>query len=131
VGAYLGWRALKGNPREAWIRQIAIAFATLGGTTFYAANLTDADFTGATLKSTDLRATLTRTCFKDTIKLDRVRPGTTLLAQANVRDLLITGDGYKKSYQAANLRGAYLNGANLEKATLKQADLSEATPKAR
>ncbi|NEO95159.1 MAG: hypothetical protein F6K56_35185, partial [Moorea sp. SIO3G5] len=54
LGAYLGWRALKGDPRDAWIRTIAIAFAATGGTSFHKADLTDADFTGATLKSTDL-----------------------------------------------------------------------------
>ncbi|NEO16269.1 MULTISPECIES: pentapeptide repeat-containing protein [unclassified Moorena] len=128
LGAYLGWRALKGDPRDAWIRTIAIAFAATGGTSFYNADLTDADFTGATLKSTDLRkATLTRTCWQDTIKLDRTRPGKTILADTAVRELLVTGNGYNKSYVDANLRGANLKGANLNKANLKLADLSEAT----
>ncbi|NES83963.1 MAG: hypothetical protein F6K10_22535 [Moorea sp. SIO2B7] len=128
LGAYLGWRALKGDPRDAWIRTIAIAFAATGGTSFYNANLTDADFTGATLKSTDLReVTLTRTCWQDTIKLDRARPGNTILADTAVRQLLRTGYGYNNNYSNANLRGANLKGANLNKANLKCADISEAT----
>ncbi|AOY80249.1 pentapeptide repeat-containing protein [Moorena producens JHB] len=128
LGAYLGWRALKGNPRDAWIRTIAIAFAATGGTSFYKADLTDADFTGATLTSTDLRkATLTRTCWQNSIKLDRARPGKTILANTAIRELLVSGNGYNKSYVDANLRGANLRGANLNYANLKCADISKAT----
>ncbi|NES85784.1 MAG: pentapeptide repeat-containing protein [Moorea sp. SIO2B7] len=128
LGVYLGWRALKGDPRDAWIRSIAIAFAATGGTSFYKADLTNADFTGATLKSTDLRkATITRTCWRKTIKLDRARPGNTILANTAVRELLVSGNGYNKSYVDSNLRGTNLKGANLNKANLKCADLSEAT----
>ncbi|WP_049858501.1 pentapeptide repeat-containing protein [Gloeothece citriformis] len=59
-----------------WVRSIAVAFASTGGTSFYNADLTDADFTGATLKSTDLRAkSLTPTCFDDTIELNLARLG--------------------------------------------------------
>ncbi|NEQ83865.1 MAG: hypothetical protein F6K26_27890 [Moorea sp. SIO2I5] len=128
LAAYLGWRALKGDPRDAWIRTIAIAFAATGGTSFYNADLTDANFTGATLKSTDLReANLTRTCWRNTIKLDRARPGKTILADTAVRELLVSGNGENNSYVKANLRGANLRGANLNKANLKLADISEAT----
>ncbi|NEO95087.1 MAG: pentapeptide repeat-containing protein, partial [Moorea sp. SIO3G5] len=115
-------------PRDAWIRTIAIAFAATGGTSFHKADLTDADFTGATLKSTDLReANVTRTCWQNTIKLDRARPGKTILADTAVRELLVSGNGYNKSYVDANLRGANLKGANLNKANLRLADISEAT----
>lgn len=127
VSGYVGWRAIKGDPRDAWIRTIALVFASMGGTSFYKADLTDADFTRATLKSTDLRANLTRTCWKDTVKLDLARVGQTLLSQAEVRELLISGYGYNKSYLRKNLRGANLARANLNKANLKWADLSEAT----
>ena len=50
-----------------------------------------------------------------------------ILADIRVRDLLITGNGYKKSYVGANLQGANLTGVNLSEANLKQANLSEAT----
>ncbi|CCQ54533.1 MULTISPECIES: pentapeptide repeat-containing protein [Crocosphaera] len=128
---YLAYRAMKGDPRDAWIKNFAVAFAATGGTTFKNANLTDANFTKAILKSTDFRdATLTRTCFKNTEKLDRIRPGKTILRQPRVRELLITGDGYKKNYQDNDLRGANLDGANLNQANLKQCDLSEASLRA-
>ncbi|NEQ83864.1 MAG: pentapeptide repeat-containing protein [Moorea sp. SIO2I5] len=74
IGSYLGWSALTEDPKHAWIRTTAIAFAATGGTSFYNADLTDADFTGATLKSTDLRqANLTGACLENTSKLDLAR----------------------------------------------------------
>ena len=125
---YLGYRTLKDETRDSWLRIIVVAFASIGGTSFYNADLTDVDFTGATLKSTDLRVkSLTRACWKDTVKLDLARVGQTLLSQPEVRELLVTSYGYKKSYIKANLRGANLTGANLNEANLKLADLSEAT----
>ncbi|NEP62272.1 MAG: pentapeptide repeat-containing protein [Symploca sp. SIO2G7] len=127
LGAYLGWCSLKGDERDAWIRSVAIAFAATGGTSFRNADLTDADFTGARLNSTDLRrAILTRTRWRDTKKLDCTRAGGTILSNAAVRDLLVTGNGYKKSYEKLNLRGASLKSANLNYANLKYADFSEA-----
>ncbi|MGB5596529.1 MAG: pentapeptide repeat-containing protein [Crocosphaera sp.] len=124
----MGWRSLKGDPREKWIRQTAITFSAISGSSFYGADLTDADFTEATLKSTDFReAILTRTCWRKTQKIDRVRPGNTLLANEAVRDLMVTGKGESQSYQGYDLRGANLKGVNLNYANLKFADLSEAT----
>jgi len=128
LGTYLGWRVLTGDLKDAWIRTIAIAFAATGGTSFYNADLTNADFTGATLKSTDLReANLTCTCWQNTIRLDQARPGNTILADRAIRELLVSGNGYNKSYVDVNLRGANLRGANLNKANLKLADISDAT----
>jgi hypothetical protein len=43
-----------------------------------------------------------------------------------VRDLLLSGNGYKKSFAGHDLKGAYLAGANLNEANLREADLSEA-----
>jgi uncharacterized protein YjbI with pentapeptide repeats len=60
-GAYLSWRSVQGDKKDAWMRNFAIAFAAFGGTSFCDADLTDANFAGARLKSTDMReATLTR-----------------------------------------------------------------------
>jgi len=127
LSAYLGWRALTGDERDAWIRSFAIAFATVGGTSFYNADLTDTDFTCGKLKSTDFRrATLTRTRWHQAKKLDRVYPGTTYLQKAQVRHLLITGQGQAQNFDRQNLRGVNLQGANLADASFIGADLSEA-----
>ena len=128
LGAYIAWRALAGDEKHALIRSIAIVFAATGGTSFRNADLTDANFTKATLKSTDFRtADLTRTCFRKTKKLDRARVGESILADTSIRELLVTGKGYKKSYVGANLQGANLTDVELNEANLKQANLSEAT----
>ena len=50
---WLGWLTLKQEHRDPWLRKIVIAFAAIGGTSFFQANLTATDFTGATLKSTN------------------------------------------------------------------------------
>ena len=124
--AYLGWRAWKGDYRDAWIRSFAIAFAAMGGTSFRQANLTDADFTGAKLKSTDLReATIIRTCWRNVQKLDRVRPGKTYLRLPQLQPWLVAV-GTEKNFDSQVLRGIYLQGANLTDASFIGADLSEA-----
>ncbi|WP_414552647.1 pentapeptide repeat-containing protein [Anabaena sp. CCY 0017] len=69
--AYIAWRAMKDDEKYSLIQESAVAFAAFGGTSFRCADLTDANFTQATLKNTDLRkATLIRTCFHKTRKLN-------------------------------------------------------------
>ena len=138
LGAYIGWRALSGDERDAWVRAAAIAFAATGGTSFKDADLTNADFTAARLKSTDFRrAILTHTRWRDANKLDRARPGTSYLQDNKVRELVITGDGQNKEYdhllnlkginlQGANLVGANFTGSVLKNGTLQGADLTDA-----
>ena len=119
---------MKGDQRDAWIRSSAIAFAATSGTSFYNADLTDADFTGAKLKSTNLRkATLIRTCWRDTKKLDQARPGKSYLNHNQVRQSVITGDGQNQNFdRRLNLQGIHLQGANLIGANFEGSDLSEA-----
>lgn len=125
--SYLGWRAIKGDPRDEWIRTIALAFAVKDGTKFYEAILTDADFTKATLRNTDLeKATLTRTCFRDTIKLDLVCPGDTYLKSRQVQELVQTGQGQSKIFDREDLQGVYLKRTNLKGASFIEANLQEA-----
>ena len=124
--ACLGWRALRGDERDAWLRSFAIAFAAIGGTSFRGADLTEANFTGAKLKSTDLReADLTRVRWYGAKMLDRVRPGDTYLKKIQVRQWLI-GKGKNKDFNGQYLRGINLQGADLKDASFIDANLSEA-----
>jgi uncharacterized protein YjbI with pentapeptide repeats len=128
LSAYIGWRALAGDEKHAFIKNIAIAFAATGGTNFRGADLTDANFTKATLKNTNFReANLTRTRFYEAQKLNLARVDNTILTIQAVLRLLVSGNGRGKSYVDANLRGANLIGADLKEANLKNADISEAT----
>ncbi|MEH2444666.1 MAG: pentapeptide repeat-containing protein [Nostoc sp.] len=124
---YIGWRAMKGDEKYALIRNIAVGFAATGGTSFCGANLTNADFTQARLKSTDLRNTiLICSCWHQAKMLDRVRPGSTYLQNSQVRQLLVTGQGQDKNFDRQNLRGINLKKANLADTSFIGADLSEA-----
>ena len=127
LGAYIGWRAVAGEEKDSWTLVSVIALAAIGGTSFRHADLTEADFTCATLKSTDFRnANLTHTNLHQTKQLDFARVGNTILIDTKVRDLVVTHRGAKQSYIGCNLKGANLAGADLNDADLTEADISEA-----
>ncbi|MGF1676415.1 MAG: pentapeptide repeat-containing protein, partial [Rivularia sp. (in: cyanobacteria)] len=127
VSAYVAWRAMKGDEKYALVRNTAVAFAAIGGTSFRGADLTDANFTDARLKSTDLRdAKLIRTCFHKTKLIDRVRPGTSYLQHSQVRKLILTGQGQDKNFDRFDLRGINLKATLLTDASFIGTDLSEA-----
>ncbi|WP_375492687.1 pentapeptide repeat-containing protein, partial [uncultured Nostoc sp.] len=127
LSAFIAWRAMKGDEKYSFIYNTAVSFASFGGTSFRNTNLTDANFTTAILKSTDFRkANLTRTCFHNTKKLDRVRPGTTYLQKTQIRQVLITRQGQEKNFDREDLRGINFQGANLVDASFIGADLSQA-----
>ncbi|MBS3027396.1 MAG: pentapeptide repeat-containing protein [Dolichospermum sp. DET50] len=124
---YISYQAMKGNEKHIIIRNIAIAFSAFGGTSFRKANLTDANFTGASLKGTDFRnANVVRTCFYNAQMLDRIRPGSTYLQKAQLRHLLVTRLGQNKNFDHQDLRGVNLQEANLENASFIDVDFYQA-----
>lgn len=126
VAAYIGWRAMRGDDRDAWIRSFAIAFAAIGGTSFRGADLTNANFSAAKLKSTDMRgATLTRIRWHGAKMLDRIRPGNSYLQTTQVRQWLI-GKGIDKNFDSQKLQGINFQGADLTDASFIDANLNEA-----
>ncbi|MEM9274833.1 MAG: pentapeptide repeat-containing protein [Cyanobacteria bacterium P01_F01_bin.143] len=126
TGVYITLLVLRGYKRDAWVHSFAIAFTANGGTTFQAANLTDAIFTRATLKNTDFRnSILTRTSFRNAKKLDLARPGTTYLNNLKLQKWL-TGIGKDNNFDRQILRGVNLQGKILTDASFIGADLSEA-----
>jgi uncharacterized protein YjbI with pentapeptide repeats len=142
LSLYVAWRVRKGDEKFALIRSLGIAFAAIGGTTFHGANLTHANFSQAMLKSTHFMSgwrkdregkrqqhetRLDWVCWQDAQKLEYARLGKSMLSNPAVRDLLVTRNGYQKTYVDANLRSANLDGVNLEGANLTWADLSGAT----
>jgi uncharacterized protein YjbI with pentapeptide repeats len=138
LNIYVAWRTLKGNPKFDMLTKLSVAFASIGGTSFRGADLTNANFTEANLKSSDFRNSreknilkntdLTRTLWKQAKKLDRARVGQSILANQEVRELLVTGKlNSSKSYEGLNLRGANLDGVYLENVNFKRAILSEAS----
>ncbi len=128
LSAYIAHQSIKGDKKYTLIRNIAIAFAAIGGTSFRDTDLTDADFTNTTLKSTDFRgANITHACWKNTIKLDRIRPGKSYLKDTKVRELVKTCEGENINLDRLNyLQGINLKGANLTNASFIEANLSSA-----
>ena len=126
-GVYDGWHEIKGQERDTWIHPLVVAFSAIGGTSFYGANLTDAIFTRAKLKSTDFRlANITRVRWDKALMLNRAFSGDTYLQYAKVRQWLI-GEGKDKNLDRLNLRGVNFQGnKNLTDASFIGADLSEA-----
>ncbi|MCZ8192221.1 MAG: pentapeptide repeat-containing protein [Microcystis sp. LE19-338.1B] len=124
--AYLAWLSLE-ESRETMTKSMAIAFLASKGTNFCGANLQEADFTGAQLKATDLRAKdLTRTRFYLVSGIERARWEKTILDEVAMRNLLVTGQGENKAYIGYNFRGLNLYGFNFKNANLTRANFSEA-----
>jgi uncharacterized protein YjbI with pentapeptide repeats len=137
LGVYVARRTLAGDEQFALIRMLAVAFASTRGTSFRGADLTDADFTSATLKNTDfIGANLTRTCWKNAKLLDCACLGMTYLEKPQVRNLVVTLEGKETIFDnqdlqrinlhAAELTNARFIGADFYQARLQKADLSGA-----
>lgn len=125
LSGYIAKRAFTSNTKYVLVRQFTIFISAIGGTSFRNADLTDANFTEGTLKSTDFRkANLTRTCFHKTKKLDLVRPGTTYLQKTQLVSVLATLQGLDLNFDREDLRGVNFQGANLVDASFIGADLS-------
>ncbi|MEB3277887.1 MAG: pentapeptide repeat-containing protein [Lyngbya sp.] len=134
---YIGWRGIQGDKKYVLIHNLAVNLAATGGTCFRQADLTDANFTNAHLKGADFRqAKLTRTRWRGAKLLEQVRGGNTYLENAQIRELLQTGQGQNQNFdfhdlrglslQNANLAGASFVGANLSSTNLRGANLSKA-----
>ncbi|MBD2458234.1 pentapeptide repeat-containing protein [Nostoc sp. FACHB-87] len=120
-------KALRGDRRFFLVRFVSVTYRTVGATSFAGADLTNADFTNARLKNTNFHRSrkqntiITHACWRGVKELDTARLGNSILDNAQVRQLLITGKGINQKYSAL-----YLNGANLVKAELNGSDFREA-----
>jgi hypothetical protein len=88
IGFYIGWLAIKKDEGSSEFlnrfRSSAIVFAAIGGTNFRGADLTNANFTGAKLKSTDLRkANLTHVCWDGAEMLEQVVSNETIIRSSH------------------------------------------------
>ena len=121
------------DAKFAVVRFLGIALNALGGTRFSGADLSDARFAHAILKSTNFadsrqRSTaLNRVRWHEATRLDRARLGFSILQDPRVRRLLTTLDGVEQDFSGCNLRGANLAGARLERAVFRGTILSDAT----
>ncbi len=106
----------------------ATIFASIGGTSFRNANLTEVDFSQAELKHTDFRnANLTRAYWCNAKGLEFARLDNTYLADPNIRRLVTTLDGQHQIFNELNLTGVNLNEANLKDASFVGTNLNSAS----
>ncbi len=127
AGVNVAQKVAKSLPNFAWIREVAVFWTSIGGTSFYGADLTDASFDGADLRHTDFRkANLTCTSFKGVTGLELARFQGTILQEPKVRKLLTTNNGRGEDFTQANLQGANLQGADLREAILVKAQVLDA-----
>ncbi|MEG4575278.1 pentapeptide repeat-containing protein [Microcoleus sp. N3A4] len=127
LGGYTGWYSLSSDEKFSFTRGLIIALAARSGTTFEGSNLTEANFTGATLKNTDLRAErITRTDWSGGKEISLARVGKSYLQNANIRELVITKKSINQNFDGYQMRGVNLSGAKLVDASFIEADLSEA-----
>ncbi|MDZ7958206.1 MAG: pentapeptide repeat-containing protein [Aulosira sp. DedQUE10] len=137
VVTFVSQRSLNGDRKFTAVEKFVTIFATTGSTTFHGADLTNADFTQATLKSTDFRAAnLTQTSWVHTKKLDHACTEGSYLVHPQVRELVTTRTAPNKIFDNLNLQGLDLHGVNLADASfigtnlrganLQNSDLSRA-----
>jgi uncharacterized protein YjbI with pentapeptide repeats len=127
LSTYVSIKSMAGDKRYGLIRTISISLSTALGTSFRGADLTDANFTQATLPHTDFRkANLKRTSWFQSTRLELSRIEGTYLEDANLRQLVVSKDGLGNTYDYKNLQGLNLQAANLTDASFIGADLNEA-----
>ena len=142
LGGYLAWRAYQAQPHFRWMRRLAVFIITaIDSTNFSRANLSEADFTGATLglvKLTD-QVCLQQTGFYQAKKLEHARLHDTYLNDPIVRKLLVEKRVEREQFcqfdslnlqgvnlQEATLIGGSFVGTDFSHANLQGADLSQA-----
>jgi len=125
-GSYAGIQSLRKNKNFFWIRDLVTSFIAMGGVSFRQAVLTEANFSGATLKYADFRdADLTRTCLYNTQGLEFARLGNTYLANPKIRQLVVTCNGQGQNFDGLDLTGINLQGAILQDASFVGAILNQ------
>jgi uncharacterized protein YjbI with pentapeptide repeats len=127
LSTYISLKAMAGDKKYKLIRSISISLCASLGTSFRGADLTDANFTQATLPHTDFRkANLKRTAWFQSTKLELSRIEGTYLEDTSIRQLVVSKDGHGNTYDYKNLQGLNLQAANLTDASFIGADLNEA-----
>lgn len=115
--------------KNNWIMRLCVFFISIKGTQFRDADLTDADFSGAELKSTNFTdSIIIRTRWKDAKNLEWTRKGKSYLNYPEIRELLVTLKGDQKAYnKKLNLIGLNLKDASLNESKFNTSILNQST----
>ncbi len=127
ISLYIGWRTRREDPQFALLRRWGLVTATWFGTDFRDADLTNATFDNARLKyARFVNATLTGVSWKQAQHLQLARCSGTILADRDVRELLVRGQGPGPAFRGKNLHGAALVKADLHNIDVREAELNQA-----
>lgn len=127
VSFLLAGRSMGGDVRFKLIRRAVVTMLSRRSTSFRAADLTEADFTGAFMGYADLReATLDRTNWKGAVDLDRAYVAGSYLADPLLCRLVTTKQGDKQNFDGLDMKGLNLQDAALAEASFIGANLSRA-----
>jgi uncharacterized protein YjbI with pentapeptide repeats len=125
TGGIIGWNAFNEDTKFSSLAQLAINFTSIGGDSFRQANLTEANFSNASLKHSDFRGSnLTRTFWRNSDGLEFARLGNTYLSNPQIRQLVVSLEGQGQNFDGVDLTGVNLQGANLRKASFIGANLN-------
>jgi uncharacterized protein YjbI with pentapeptide repeats len=133
-GSWFSKEAIKENGWFNWLWDLYVRAATLKGTIFTKANLTNATFELAVLSGANLReAIITRTNWKNTRFLENANVNNTYLRYPNVRAMIVYDNIRKqpkdKKFDGFNLQGINLESKNLSEASFVGTNLNEANLK--
>lgn len=119
LSTYIGCRALFEDKKQLAIRNLVFSIVTRYGTNFQDCNLTDADFTRASVKNANfLKANLTRTCWFEVQKLNLAAVGKSYLANRTIRNIVVQKNLQNQNFDGWDLQGINLRAANLIDASL-------------
>ncbi|BAZ12740.1 hypothetical protein NIES4071_45730 [Calothrix sp. NIES-4071] len=125
LSAYVGCCALFEDEKQSAIRNLVLSTVTRYGTNFQDSNLTDTDFTRASVKNANfLKANLTRTCWFEVQKLNLAVIGKSYLANHTIRKLVVHKNLHNQNFDGWDLQGINLRAANLIDASLVGTKLS-------
>jgi len=124
---YIVWR-MRGED-EQFLLKPCLLVASIGGTNFQDADLTEAQFSKAILKNSSFneKTSIIRTDWRDAKKLEFAYVVGTILENRFIRELLVTGKTQVSSFAGINLKSAYLAGINFDNKNFTEADLSGST----
>jgi uncharacterized protein YjbI with pentapeptide repeats len=127
LSLYIGKKASSEDLRYSLLYNLAVRISSIRGTKFYSANCDDANFSGASLHSTDFRKTsLRRTNFHKVAGISQIIIQDGYLRNSKVRKLLVSKDGHGQQFENLDLRDVNLEGADLSSSSFQSTNLSEA-----
>ena len=125
-GLYLAWLTYVNDAKFVFLRDSDVRVGIVGGTSFYGATLSHADFGAANLRFADFcRAIFAGTNWANAKRLELAQFDRDYLNTSALRTLAIQRDGRGQVYDRLNLSGLHLAGAQLQGASFVSANLNE------